>query len=145
MQPKRDNIYIHTMKTYRSRISISLLLIVTVACFVPVAFVSIEEMWHIAVAMLLIYLLILSCIRGIKYVIEGNTLKVYSYWGIHQDIDIATITKMEQSRCMLSSPAASFKRLAIYYGKCDVIYISPRNQKDFINEINRIISSGNGI
>ena len=82
------------MKTYRSRISISLLLIVTVACFVPVAFVSIEEMWHIAVAMLLIYLLILSCIRGIKYVIEGNTLKVYSYWGIHQDIDIATITKM---------------------------------------------------
>ena len=145
MQPKRDNKYIDTMKTYRSRISISLLLIVTVACFVPVAFVSIEEMWHIAVAMLLIYLLILSCIRGIKYVIEGNTLKVYSYWGIHQDIDIATITKMEQSRCMLSSPAASFKRLAIYYFKCDVIYISPRNQKDFINEINRIISSGNGI
>ena len=132
MQPKRDNKYINTMKTYRSRISISLLLIVTVACFVPVAFVSIEEMWHVAVAMLPIYLLILSCFRGIKYVIEGNILKVYSYWGI-------------QSRCMLSSPAASFKRLAIYYGKCDVIYISPRNQKDFINEINRIISSGNGI
>ena len=55
MQPKRDNKYINTMKTYKSRISISLLLIVTVACFVPVAFVSIEEMWHVAVAMLPIY------------------------------------------------------------------------------------------
>ncbi|MGM9699458.1 MAG: PH domain-containing protein [Prevotella sp.] len=72
-------------------------------------------------------------------------MKVYSFWGIHQNVDIATITKMEQSRCLLSSPAASLKRLAIYYGKCDVVYISPRNQDDFISEINRIISSGNGI
>lgn len=126
------------MKTYRTRISVRLILIVSVSWFLPIAFVPSEEMLHVTAITIPIFLMILLCFYGIKYVIDGKTLKVYSFWGIHQDIDITTITKMEKSSCILSAPAASLKRLAIYYGKFDVVYISPRNQEDFICEINKI-------
>ena len=56
---------------------------------------------------------------------------------MHTDIKIESIKKMKPSRCLLSSPAGSLKRLAIHYNKYDVVYISPRNQEDFINEINK--------
>lgn len=74
---------------------------------------------------------------GIKYVIDGDMLKVYSFWGIHEDIKISSITKIERSRCILSSPAASLDRLAIHYNKYDVIYISPRRQEEFLEEIKK--------
>ena len=81
---------------------------------------------------------ILLCFCGIKYVIDGDVLKIYSFWGIHEDIKISSITKIERSRCPLSSPAASLDRLAIRYNKNDVIYISPRRQEEFLEEIKNL-------
>ena len=129
------------MKTYRTRISLSLVGFIIVALFAPVIFMPSEAKLVYASTMLLVLAGIILCMLGIKYVIDGKELKIYYFWGIHQTINIRSIRKMEPSHCMLSSPAASLKRLAIHYNKYDTIYISPRNQEDFINTVNEIIQT----
>lgn len=129
------------MKTYRTRISLSLVGFIGVVLFAPVIFMPGEAMLAYASTMLLMLAAIIFCIFGIKYVIDGETLKIYYFWGMYQDIEIKSIRKMEPSRCILSSPAASLKRLAIHYNKHDTVYISPRNQEDFINTVNEIIET----
>jgi len=110
--------------------------ICVIATIAPLLFVSKESILFVAPIMLFVLLLLASAVK-IKYVIDGDTLKIYSFFWIHNDIDIKSIRKMEPSRCVLSSPAASLKRLAIHYNKYDVVYVSPRNQEDFINEIKK--------
>ena len=129
------------MKTYRTRISLSLTGAIVAVLFVPVMFMPSEAILAYASTMLIVLAGIIFCMLGIKYVIDGETLKIYYFWGMYQDIKIKSIKKMEPSRCILSSPAASLKRLAIHYNKYDTIYISPRNQEDFINTVNEIIET----
>ena len=124
------------VKTYKTRVSALLMSICVIATIAPLLFVSKESILFVAPIMLFVLLLLASVVK-IKYVIDGDTLKIYSFFWIHNDIDIKSIRKMEPSRCVLSSPAASLKRLAIHYNKYDVVYVSPRNQEDFINEIKK--------
>lgn len=125
------------MKVYRSRISLILVAFILLACYGPMSFMPGDGIVPYFVAVTIIAGCLMLCFYGIKYVIDGDVLKVYSFWGIHQDIKISAITKIEKSRCMLSSPAASLDRLAVYYNKHDVVYISPRNQEDFLEEIQK--------
>lgn len=124
------------VKTYKTRVSVLLMSICVIATIAPLLFVSKESILFVAPIMLFVLLLLASVVK-IKYVIDGDTLKIYSFFWMHNDIDIKSIRKIEPSRCILSSPAASLKRLAIHYNKYDVVYVSPRNQEDFINEINK--------
>lgn len=125
-------------KTYKTRISVLLVLIILIIGITPLFFPPKEDMIFMAPITITV-LFLLAAVINIKYVIDGDTLKIYSFFWIHNDIDIKSIKRMEPSRCILSSPAASLKRLAIHYNKYDVVYISPRNQEDFINEINKKI------
>ena len=128
------------VKTYKTRVSVSLMSFIIAATVVPLLLVPKEGMIFVAPIVLLVLVLIIGIIK-IKYVIDGDTLKIYSFFWMHNDIDIKSIRKIEPNRSfactLVSSPAASFKRLAILYNKYDVVYISPRNQEDFINEINK--------
>ena len=126
------------MKTYRSRISIILVLALAAIIFTGAVLSYTEQKYTGMVISAVTFLLIIALFCCIKYVIDGKTLRVYYFPGIHTDIDITTITKMERSWNPLSSPAASLKRLAVHFGKGDVIYISPRHEQEFIDEINRI-------
>lgn len=125
------------MNTYRSRVSITLVSIIALAFLVPVFPALYDGDFMFIAIMLAVMTMTLSLLFCIKYVIDGTTLKIYTLW-FHQDIDITTITKVEPSRCMISAPASSLKRLAIHYGNGKVVYISPRNQDDFINQITTI-------
>lgn len=125
------------MKTYRTRISLLLVLFIIIVSIVPVVFIDSPIAPYI-VSVAIVDIVVFICFFGIKYVIDGDVLKVYSFWGIHEDIPISSIKKIEKSRNPLSSPAASLDRLAVHYNKYDVVYISPRNQDDFLEEIGGI-------
>lgn len=125
------------MKVYRTRISLVLVAFIVLASYGPLLFMPEGGIVPYVVAVTIIVVLILLGFFGIKYVIEDDVLKVYSFWGIHKDIKISSITKIERSRCILSSPAASLDRLAVHYNKYDVIYISPRKQEEFLEEIKK--------
>lgn len=126
-----------SMKIYRSRISLLLVALMVLLCYGPLLLIPEDGTIPYTVAATIILLFILIAFHGIKYVIDGDVLKVYSFWGIHEDIKLTSITKIERSRCMLSSPAASLDRLAIHYNKYDVVYISPRRQEEFLEDIKK--------
>ena len=127
-------------KTYKTRVSVSLMSICIIATVVPLFFALKETKIFVVPIVLFVLVLFVSVIK-IKYVIDGYTLKIYSFFWMHNDIDIKSIRKIEPNRSfactLVSSPAASLKRLAIHYNKYDEVYVSPRNQEDFINEINK--------
>lgn len=125
-------------KTYRSRISIVLAAVLAVG-FAAAAYAGHkEEDMKGLIVSIAIFVLIFVLLFSIKYVIDGETLKVYYFIAIHKDIDIRTITMMEPSLNPISAPAASLKRLAVYYGNNEVVYISPRRQDEFVEDINSV-------
>ncbi len=83
--------------------------------------------------------ILLMCLfsMNMKYVIDGDTLKIYINYWMHKDVDIKSIRKIEPSKCSFCSFGTSGNRLAIHYNKYDVVYVSPRDKEDFINEINK--------
>lgn len=82
------------MKTYRTRISILLVIFIGISCYLPIAFIPESDKLFFFLMMTVFFVLII----------------------------------------------ASLDRLAIHYGKSDVVYISPRHQDDFIAEIEKIRS-----
>ena len=129
-------------KVYKTRVSILLILIVIsvgILCQLPLIMNHAPKMAIISNSATMFFVLGfgIASIINIKYVIVNDTLRIYSFFWIHKDIKIDSIRKMEPSRSIISSPAGSLKRLAIHYNKYDVVYISPRYQEDFINEINK--------
>ena len=129
-------------KTYKTRVSILLMffiIFVGVLCQLPLIMNHAPQTAIISSSAIMILVLgfVIASIINIKYVIDNDTLRIYTFFWIHKDIKIDSIRKMEPSRCILGSPAGSLKRLAIHYNKYDVVYISPRYQEDFINEINK--------
>ena len=129
-------------RTYKTRVSILLMIIIILAgvlCISPMILHHASKTAIILNSAFVILVLGITTagIINIKYVIYNDTLRIYTFFWIHKDIKIDSIRKMEPSRCILSSPAGSLKRLAIHYNKFDVVYISPRYQEDFINEINK--------
>jgi len=127
-------------KTYKSRVSILLVMLIVVICMIPIIFVPKEDYLVFLAVMSPIVCAVILPLFSIKYVIDGNTLRICSMWIFHNDIDIRTIKMIEPSRSILSAPAASLNRLKISYGKYDEVLVSPRYQDDFIKTINEIIS-----
>jgi Bacterial PH domain len=85
------------------------------------------------------FVLILS--KTTKYIINENQLIVKSTWIVNERIDISKITKVEKSNSILSSPALSLDRLLVRYNKYDEIIISPKEKKEFIDELLKINSA----
>ena len=69
----------------------------------------------------------------IKYVINGQILKI---WWIK--VEIQSIKRIYKTRNPLSSPALSLDRIAIVYNKYDEVLISPKDKKEFIEELLKI-------
>ncbi len=80
-------------------------------------------------------ILIYFFVVRIKYVLDDEKLVIFMGPIRYKSIDIQTIRKMELSNNPLSSPAASLRRLAIYYNKWGYVLISPKNREAFINDV----------
>ena len=53
-------------------------------------------------------------------------------------IDIENITEISKTRSLISSPAPSFDRIEIKYGKFDEIIISPEDKMNFTIDLTKI-------
>lgn len=136
------------MRTYRSTInyiSPTILVLVvfgTIASFFIVENGTIEEMpIPIRIFLGLIASLILWILFDTKYKIRENNLQYYS-GPIRGKIDILKINKIENVKTWyvtsLFKPALGSYGLTITYNKFDDIYISPKNNEDFIAELLKI-------
>ncbi len=85
---------------------------------------------HFSLAILIYFFVV-----RIKYELDDEKLVIFMGPIRYKSIDIQTIRKMELSNNPLSSPAASLRRLAIYYNKWGYVLISPKNREAFINDV----------
>lgn len=66
-----------------------------------------------------------------EYTIEEKKLKIKCGFFTYKPIEINKIKEITKSSNIISSPAASFDRIEIKYGKFEELIISPKNKFEF--------------
>lgn len=127
------------MKTYKSKISIGLVLFLLLL-FGGIGFKVLSESFDFLSVLLFIspLLFIAYIFTSIKYIIKDTTLIVKAGFSMNGKIDISSIRKIEATNNIISSPAASFDRLEIFYKTYESIIISPKNKDEFLSDLTRI-------
>lgn len=66
------------------------------------------------------------------YTINGDVLHIRCGFLFRMDLPISKISEITHKSTILSSPALSAKRIGLKYGRKRWVYISPKNQEEFI-------------
>lgn len=72
------------------------------------------------------------------YTIKGKNLHIRCGVLFRMDLPISRISEITHKSTILSSPALSAKRIGLKYGKRNWVYVSPKNQEDFITDLKTI-------
>lgn len=130
-------------KTFRSRISV-LLVGFVIACFLPVFVPMIcsgnilNPGFYIMIGTLAFIVLICT---GMRYTITDGRLSI-KMWGVTTgSVEISNIISAERSYNLISSPAASLKRLCIRFKKgykWPYYLISPVREQEFLETLKEI-------
>lgn len=131
------------IKTHKSKVSYGLLIIVSVVFFAPlipnIIYKGINtKTLVLTVFLVLIYSLILHMFFKREYIIENRILKIKCRFFTYKPISINSIKTVAKTSNIISSPAASFDRIEITYGKFDEIIISPKNKLKFVKDLKEI-------
>ncbi|HJR99560.1 MAG TPA: PH domain-containing protein, partial [Flavobacterium sp.] len=94
-----------------------------------------EERIEIIGFLLFVFAFILYLFFQTQYKIEGSKLKIKCGFFSFKAIEIADITEISKTKSLISSPAPSFDRIEIKYGKFDEIIISPKKKFDFAKHL----------
>ena len=131
-------------KTFRSRVSVLLLLFITIICGFPLIPIirsgNILHMGVYTIAGVLIFCFALFF--GMSYVITEGRLLIKVLGFTTAKAEISKIISVERSYNLLSSPAASLKRLKVSFNKgykwpyCLVSPVREQNFLDTLKEIN---------
>jgi hypothetical protein len=120
-------------KKYSSKVSYGLLIVVFTVFFSPLILNLIKSGINlnstlISLFLIIIFGLITHMLFNTEYTIEENKLKIKCGFFAYKPIEINEITK---SSSIISSPAASFDRIEIKYGKFEEMIISPKDKFEF--------------
>ena len=124
-----------TSKTYNSGVDGKLIAIIGIVFSAVMILPALKGDWSVLLITLPIVAFVGHILFGTRYTITGNTLNVRAGFIINKDIDIETITAIEETDSILSAPANSLDRIEIFYNKFDSVIISPKNKAEFINDI----------
>jgi|SRR5690554_534181 hypothetical protein len=127
------------MKTYNSKISIGLVIFL-IALFSFIGYEIFSDSFNfLAILIFIVPILFITYVfTSIKYTIENRIINIKAGFLINENIEISKIKRIEETNNIISSPAASFDRLEIFYNKFDSIIISPSNKSEFISDLTKI-------
>ena len=72
------------------------------------------------------------------YTIDGDKLHIRCGLLFRMDLPISRIAEITHKSTILSSPALSAKRIGLKYGRTNMVYVSPEDQKGFIAALKTI-------
>jgi hypothetical protein len=127
------------VKNYRAKISYGLLVSLSLILFGPLLinfspkFNSIRLMGFLI--LLGTYAFILHMFLRTNYTIEHTRLRIKSGFFTYPVIEISQIKTIEKTSSIISSPAPSFDRIEIFYGKHNSIIISPKDKINFCKDL----------
>lgn len=129
------------MSVYKSRIGVEIVILFTLLSLFSLYVLFIIKMEGnllFFVVTLFLFCPILLSILGIKattYTVTKNILYIKSNFIFKEKISINEIKKIEGVTSIIKAPAASIKRLELFYGKYDSVMISPKYQDQFIQDL----------
>lgn len=83
-------------------------------------------------------LMIYDMLLHTDYTIRGEKLHIRCGNLFRMELPISRITEITHKSTILASPALSAKRIGLKYGKRNWVYVSPKNQNEFISELKSI-------
>ena len=128
---------------YPSKVSYGLLLIVFMVFFSPLILNLIKNginlnLILISLFLIIIFGLITHMFFKLEYIIEENKLKIKCGFFTYKPIEIKDIKEITKSNSIISSPAASFDRIEIKYGKWEELIISPKDKFTFAKHLTNL-------
>lgn len=131
-------------KVYTSKIDLLIIVaVIMLGSSVDVLLTAIEDgdlkSWLVALLEVAVCVFVFLLIYPTKYIIDGDSLVVRCGFQ-RRTIPISQITSMRCSHNLLASPALSVDRLEIVFKEksIDSILISPRNRRDFVEDLKSI-------
>ena len=123
-------------KKYSSKVSYGLLTVVFIVFFSPLILNLIKSginlnLTLISLFLIIIFGLITHMFLKTEYTIEENKLKIKCAFFTYKPIEINEIKEITKSSNIISSPAPSFDRIEIKYGKFEEMIISPKDKFEF--------------
>lgn len=130
-------------KKYSSKVSYGLLIAVFIVFFSPLILNLIKSginlnLILISLFLLIIFGLITHMFLKTVYTIEENKLKIKCGFISYKPIEIQEIREISKSSNIISSPAPSFDRIEIKYGKFEEMIISPKDKFEFAKYLTSI-------
>ena len=128
---------------YYSKVSYTLLIIILIVFIGPLIpnYISNgfnNNMCFMTLGLIILFGFILHMFFNTNYKIQNEKLFIKCGFFKYRPINIEDIKKVSKSSNIISSPAASFDRIEIKYGKFDEIIISPKNKIKFIEDLQKI-------
>jgi hypothetical protein len=96
------------------------------------------KMFGVIILLAIVFAFILHMFLKTEYTIDNNKLKIRCGTFSYKPIAIADIKEIHKTKSILSSPAPSFDRIEIKYGKFDTIIISPKDKLNFSKDLIKI-------
>ena len=123
-------------KKYSSKVSYGLLTVVFIVFFSPLILNLIKSginlnLTLISLFLIIIFGLITHMFLKTEYTVEENKLKIKCGFFTYKPIEINEIKEITKSSNIISSPAPSFDRIEIKYGKFEEMIISPKDKFEF--------------
>ncbi len=88
--------------------------------------------------LVVLFLFIVHMFFYTTYTIDKDELKIRCGFIGYKPYKIKDMKKVSKSTSIISSPAASFDRIQITYGKFDEIIISPKDKHQFVQDLQKI-------
>ena len=128
---------------YYSKVSYTLLIVVFLVFFGPLVPTFISNGFNgnttiLFLTMVVLYGFILHMFFNTTYKIEKGKLYIKSGFFNYNPVNIGEMKKISKSSNIISSPAASFDRIEIRYGKFDELIISPKHKTKFVEDLQKI-------
>ena len=128
---------------YYSKVSYTLLIVVFLVFFGPLVSLFYGNGFDgktilIFLAMVVLYGLILHMFFNTTYKIEKEKLHIKCGFFKYKPVTIKEMKKVSKSSNIISSPAASFDRIEITYGKFEELIISPKHKTKFVEDLQKI-------
>ncbi|MFD0989590.1 PH domain-containing protein [Mariniflexile jejuense] len=125
------------MKIYKSKISYGLLVFIFFIMFLPMLFAQGKFVFNTlgVVINVVVFSFIIHLFHNTEYVIDKEILKIKCGFFYKKQIEINKIKKITKTNTLMSSPAASFDRIEIYYNKFESVVVSPKDKQAFTERL----------
>jgi len=129
-------------KTFPSKVSYGLLLVLFLLFFGPIVFTWHESPDNLALTFMVVHFIsfvyVVYTIVKTNYKIDGDLLKVNNVFFTYPSIHISSIKKISKTNSIMASPAPSLNRIKIYYGINNSIILSPKDKSSFFEALKKI-------